>query len=214
LLTHQINKSMKSKNILFILLLSVGVILFFYFLQSPATSEAYKLEIEKERKEKDDYLRNSNESPFADSVELFNGISYFEPNEKYRITAALIPIKEKKSITLATSDGKEKRYLEYAFAEFSIDGEKCKLLIVEIMDWGPFRGTLFLAFSDATSAQETYGAGRYLDIKKVPGTTNITLDFNKAYNPYCAYNDNFSCPFPPTENVLNVSILAGEKSYH
>ena len=78
---------------------------------------------------------------------------------------------------------------------------------------GPFRGTLFLAFADATSAKESYGAGRYLDIKKVPGSTSLILDFNKAYNPYCAYNENFSCPFPPSENLLHVAITAGEKVY-
>jgi uncharacterized protein (DUF1684 family) len=82
------------------------------------------------------------------------------------------------------------------------------------MDMGPLRGKLFLAFADATSGIETYGAGRYLDVKKVPAATSIELDFNLAYNPYCAYNENFSCPFPPKENVLKVAILAGEKSYH
>jgi uncharacterized protein len=79
---------------------------------------------------------------------------------------------------------------------------------------GPFRGKLFLAFGDATSAKETYGAGRYLDITKTPGATTIILDFNKAYNPYCAYNETYSCPLPPPENLLNVAIRAGEKSYH
>jgi uncharacterized protein (DUF1684 family) len=88
------------------------------------------------------------------------------------------------------------------------------LLILEILDVGPYRATLFLAFADATSANETYGAGRYLDLKKVPGATTVTLDFNKAYNPYCAYSDKFSCPFPPKENVLKVAVRAGEKSYH
>jgi uncharacterized protein (DUF1684 family) len=73
---------------------------------------------------------------------------------------------------------------------------------------------LFLAFGDETSAVESYGAGRYLDIKKVPGSTSITLDFNLAYNPYCAYNDTYSCPLPPKENLLPVAIRAGEKVYH
>jgi uncharacterized protein (DUF1684 family) len=115
---------------------------------------------------------------------------------------------------LPTSDGEEKQYKEYAYAEFSLDGEKNKLLILEIIDVGPYRGTLFLAFADATSANETYGAGRYLDLKKVPGATSVTLDFNKAYNPYCAYSDKFSCPFPPKENVLKVAVKAGEKSFY
>jgi uncharacterized protein (DUF1684 family) len=82
------------------------------------------------------------------------------------------------------------------------------------MEAGPERGTLFLAFADETSTQETYGAGRYLDIKKVPGSSSVLLDFNKAYNPYCAYSDKFSCPFPPKENILSVPIRAGEKVYH
>jgi uncharacterized protein (DUF1684 family) len=76
------------------------------------------------------------------------------------------------------------------------------------------RGKLFLAFGDATSARETYGGGRYLDITKTPGSTTITLDFNQAYNPYCAYDDTYSCPLPPAENLLTVAIKAGEKNYH
>jgi uncharacterized protein len=205
---------MKQKNILLILLLVMALIIVFYAMQPSGTSEEYKQQILAARKDRDDYMRNNAESPFADSVEAFKGLSYFEPDEKFRISANLIPVENKKTVTLPTSDGLETRYLEYAYAEFSINGEACRLLILEIMDMGPTRGTLFLAFADATSANETYGAGRYLDINKVPGSTAITLDFNKAYNPYCAYNDNFSCPFPPKENILNVAIRAGEKVYH
>src|SRR5690606_16153988 len=108
----------------------------------------------------------------------------------------------------------KKSFLEYAFAEFDFDNRKNRLLILEVIDMGPTKGTLFLAFGDKTSAAETYGAGRYLDLKKVPkGSKTITLDFNKAYNPYCAYSDNYSCPFPPPENLLEVAINAGEKVY-
>jgi uncharacterized protein (DUF1684 family) len=117
-------------------------------------------------------------------------------------------------MVLNTSDGKTQRYLEYAYAEFDLNDFKNRLLILEMIDMGPFRGKLFLAFGDATSALETYGAGRYLDVQKVPGGKTITLDFNKAYNPYCAYNDTFSCPLPPPENLLKVAIKAGEKTYH
>ncbi len=205
---------MKSKNILLIILVAVALATFFYSMQNTGTDEAYKNQLQKERTDKDDFMRNNSESPFADSIDSFKGLNYFEVDAHYRIAANLIPITDRKSVVLATSDGLEKRYLEYAYAEFSLDNEKCRLLILEIMDMGPFRGTLFLAFADGTSANETYGAGRYLDIKKVPGSTSITLDFNKAYNPYCAYNDGFSCPFPPSENLLKVSVKAGEKNYH
>jgi uncharacterized protein (DUF1684 family) len=82
------------------------------------------------------------------------------------------------------------------------------------MDMGPTRGTLFLAFADKTSAVESYGSGRYLEVKKQPGAGSMVLDFNKAYNPYCAYVDGYSCPFPPKENTLDVFVRAGEKNYH
>ena len=114
---------------------------------------------------------------------------------------------------LGTSDGKEEHYLEYAYADFKLHGKAQRLLILELMDMGPNRGKLFLAFADETSANETYGAGRYLDVTRTSGSNTITLDFNKAYNPYCAYNDEFSCPFPPKENLLTVAIMAGEKNY-
>ena len=95
-----------------------------------------------------------------------------------------------------------------------MEGIENKLLILELMEMGPQRGKLFLAFADETSGDETYGAGRYLDVKKVPAATSVVLDFNLAYNPYCAYNDSYSCPFPPKENILKIPIKAGEKTYH
>jgi uncharacterized protein (DUF1684 family) len=174
----------------------------------------YPLEVKARRAEKDDFMKTSADSPFKDSHEPFRGLKYFDPDPKFRINADLEPIENKKMVVLRTSDNKEQRYLEYAYATFTIDDVPCKLLILEVVDSGPFRGTLFLAFADQSSAIDTYGAGRYLDVKKVPGAKSITLDFNEAYNPYCAYSDSFSCPFPPKENLLNVIIAAGEKTYH
>jgi uncharacterized protein len=204
---------MKTKNIIIIIVVVIVLIGLYYSFRGDQTSEAYIAKIETLRKEKDHTITSGDEAPFNDSIP-FNGLKYFPISEKYRINARLTPIAQKKAVALPTSDGKQKSYLEYAYAEFEMDDVKNKLLILEIMDMGPYRGTLFLAFADQTSASETYGAGRYLDVKKVPGATSITLDFNEAYNPYCAYNDNFSCPFPPRENILNVAIRAGEKTYH
>ena len=174
----------------------------------------YRLRIKTSRAEKDDYMKSNAESPFKDSKEAFTGLKYFDPDPKFRISADLELIEDKKMVVLQTSDGKEQRYIEYAYATFTIDDVPCRLLILEVVDNGPFRGALFLAFADQSSAIETYGAGRYLDVKKTPGAKSITLDFNEAYNPYCAYSNSFSCPFPPKENVLNVLIAAGEKVYH
>lgn len=204
---------MKSKNII-ILVVVVAVIGIVFYSSIDGDDPAYAAQIIKERAEKDHFMKTSDQSPFANNSASFTGLRYFDPNPSYRIVADLTPVESKKPVVLTTSDGKEERYLEYAYTTFTLDGVSNKLLILEIIDMGPFRGKLFLAFGDETSAIDTYGAGRYLDVNKVPGSTSITLDFNKAYNPYCAYNDTYSCPLPPKENLLQVAIKAGEKSYH
>lgn len=205
---------MKSSYIPIVLFAAAISGFIFYSLSGGQSDEEYIQVIEKSREDKNALLKSGDESPFADSTETFTALKYFPPDSKYRITANLVSIDSKKMIALPTSDGKEQKYLEYAFATFSLDGVENKLLLLEVMDMGPQRGKLFLAFADATSADETYGAGRYLDIKKVPGATSITLDFNLAYNPYCAYSDKFSCPFPPKDNIIKIAIRAGEKNYH
>lgn len=203
---------MKTTNL--IILVAVVAVLAVVFYSLTGTDETeYIAAIENERKEKDEFMRSGDGSPFEGQVESFNGLKYFSPAPKFRVQADLEPVTEPQMRVLPTSDGKEKRYLEYAWATFRLEGVQNKLLLLEIVDPGAYKGTLFLAFADATSAIDTYGAGRYLDIKKVPGATTIMLDFNKAYNPYCAYSEKFSCPFPPKENILSIAILAGEKTY-
>jgi len=201
------------KNKLFLLLILVSLVAITYFsLQESQTGDNYLNEIELYRKEKN--LQMLSEGfPFANNKESFTGLKYYDPDPVFRISASLSPIRNKKVVILPTNDELESRYLEYAYADFAIDGIKCRLLILEVLDQGPAKGTLFLAFADETSARETYGAGRYVDINKVPGSSSLLIDFNKAYNPYCAYSDSYSCPLPPRENVLNVAIRAGEKSY-
>jgi uncharacterized protein (DUF1684 family) len=205
---------MKPKNILLVIGIGVIIAIIFYSFQGSQNNPAYRKEVEKEREEKDNFMRTSSASPLTDQKDIFKGLNYFPVDEKYKIIADLEVLEDRKVVLLPTNDGKEQRYMEYGYATFDLDGIHNKLLILEVMEMGPYRGKLFLAFGDETSARETYGAGRYLDIHKVPGSSTITLDFNKAYNPYCAYNDTYSCPIPPAENLLQVAIKAGEKSYH
>jgi uncharacterized protein len=205
---------MKPKNIFIIVIAIAVVLVLFYSFQSKDSGKEYEEEIAKERLAKNNFMRSSSESPFGDSRKNFEQLNYFPVDVNYRISARLSSIDNKKVVVLPTSDNLEKKYLEYAFAEFELNGEPCRLLLLEIMEEGPYRGTLFLAFADATSADETYGAGRYLDVKKTPGASSVTLDFNQSYNPYCAYSENYSCPFPPKENILKTAVRAGEKKYH
>lgn len=205
---------MKKQSIFIIVIVTVVIVSLLYSFLGSEDQSAYIEEIRKEREEKDHFMRTSKESPFAGKTESFKGLNYYDADIRYKITADLTPIQNKKVVLLSTSDGKEERYVEYAYAEFDLNGYHNKLLILEMIDIGPVRGKLFLPFGDETSAGETYGAGRYLDVEKVQGSNTITLDFNKAYNPYCAYAEEFSCPFPPPENLLKVAIRAGEKVYH
>jgi uncharacterized protein len=205
---------MKTKNILLLIVIVVVIITFYYSYTGSQDQSAYVSEIKTEREDRDRYMQTSPESPFKGKPNEFTALKYFPPDIRYKLTAELIPVKNKKPVTLSTNDGKQRQYVEYAYAEFDLDGYHNKLLILEELDMGPIRGKLFLAFGDETSAGETYGAGRYIDIVKVPGANTITLDFNKAYNPYCAYVEEYSCPFPPAENLLKVAIRAGEKVYH
>lgn len=205
---------MKTKNILILIVISVIIASILYTVYGSKDQTAYINAIRKEREEKDQFMRTANESPFADSVAAFTGLKYYPANLQYKVTASIVPIQAKKQVILTTNDGKEERYMEYAYAEFDLHGFHNRLLILEMIGMGPTRGKLFLAFGDRTSAEETYGAGRYLDVEKTPGSNTITLDFNKAYNPYCAYTEKFSCPLPPPENLMSIPIAAGEKSYH
>nr|MCU0394110.1 DUF1684 domain-containing protein [Thermoflexibacter sp.] len=101
------------------------------------------------------------------------------------------------------------KYVRYAYAHFEIDKQKLQLTIYKSMD-RVSKGVLFLPFKDQTNGEETYSAGRYVEVKNNNGSS-IIIDFNKAYSPYCAYNETYSCPLPPKENHLNVKILAGER---
>jgi uncharacterized protein (DUF1684 family) len=204
---------MTTSRIIVILVVLLGAVILIYSMSTGFVDKGYNEQILKERMEKDEFMKNDKGSPFADSAGTFTSLKYFAPDPAYRIVADLEPVEEKKVVVLPTNDNKQQTYVEYARASFRLNNTDCELLILEVMESGPFRGTLFLAFADQTSAFETYGAGRYLDVEKVPGANTITLDFNKAYNPYCAYTDSFSCPLPPRENILSVPIRAGEMTY-
>jgi len=197
---------------LVLIVAALGVAGMMYFMKPAAPDpEAFAKKTLADREAKEKFMREDPNSPVR--TDGFHGLSYFPPDVNYVVKAKLKPIEKKQVRLLPTSTGEETRYLDHAWAIFAIDGTIHELLILEIMDMGPNRGKLFLAFADETSASETYGGGRYLDLKKVPAVISIELDFNKAYNPYCAYNDSYSCPLPPRENILRIAIRAGEKAY-
>ncbi|MBN8577088.1 MAG: DUF1684 domain-containing protein [Cytophagales bacterium] len=206
---------MKSSRLVpFVVIIAIAAFLWYSLSGERNSDAAYARTILEARQQAEAYMKTSPGSPFLKDSIPFEGLKYYPVDPAFRVKAKLENISPKQVVVLATSDGLEQRYLQYAFATFRLQDQENRLLILESMEMGPQRGKLFLAFADATSGGETYGAGRYLDLKKVRGATSIELDFNLAYNPYCAYNDAYSCPFPPKENVLKIAIRAGELTYH
>jgi uncharacterized protein (DUF1684 family) len=119
-----------------------------------------------------------------------------------------------RSFHLPTSSGTTKLYRKYGYVTFDWDGKKVKLTIYQDINLSKkqgFEDYLIIPFKDATSGKETYGGGRYLDFRMTNQST-VEIDFNLAYNPYCAYSYRYNCPIPPEENHLKISIDAGEKT--
>ncbi len=112
---------------------------------------------------------------------------------------------------ITSSKGSQQAYLKYGTLSFELQGKRLKLYVYKSAE-DPFSRSLFVPFSDATSGIETYKSGRYLDLEE-QGGDEYDLDFNMAYNPYCAYNEEYICPIPPGENTIAVKIMAGEKNY-
>ena len=174
--------------------------------KSEPSLDTYIAAIETERAEKDLYFRRDPYGPIEDR-QNFTGLKYYPPDPAFRYTL-LLHRAEPEPITFQTSTGDERVYYRVGTVEFEVDGQPAQLAIYKSEDYDE----LFLPFRDATSGTETYGAGRYLEPVEL-ANGELLVDFNLAYNPYCAYSDNFSCPLPPVENWLKAPIQAGEKNY-
>ena len=164
------------------------------------------------RVEKNSFFRNDLDSPIPLSERAsFKGLNYFLPDEGYRASSKLERFDSPKHIVMPTSTGTRQTYLRYGAFTFEVKGQRLKLFVYKSAE-DPYARSLFIPFSDATSGDQTYAAGRYLDLEE-EGGDDYELDFNMAYNPYCAYSEEYTCPVPPVENRLPVKILAGEKNY-
>ena len=196
-------------------IISLGIVitsLYYFSQQSEDDYEAYRQTISRKREETDSFMRTSEASPFKDSLlQSYDGLNYYDPDLTYRVQAVINKIEVKDPLIIPTSDGKKQRYQKFAYAEFKLQGERHRLLLLKPIGFGQ-KDVIFTAFSDATSGETTYGGGRYIDLK-FKNARQITIDFNLAYNPFCAYNPTFSCPLPPKENILPIAIKAGEKDY-
>ncbi len=159
------------------------------------------------RTHKDEFFRESQQSPLPHPLrENFAGLRYFPPDPGLVLTLD-VDHDVSGGLAVQTSDGQERAYRRAGRVRFEVDGEPAELTLYSTGQPG-----LFIPFRDATSGKDTYGAGRYLDLEPNENGT-VTIDFNYAYNPFCAYDDAFSCPLPPAENWLQVPIRAGELNF-
>ena len=146
-------------------------------------------------------------APTSRTPTRLRGLKYFELNEALDLQLEFHP-EEPTPVEIGTSDGQVRTYYRAGKIRFEVEGEPVELTALRT----PGHPGYFLPFRDATSGKESYGAGRYLDLEEaVDGKLHV--DFNLAYNPYCAYSDDYSCALPPHENWLTVPITAGEKTY-
>ncbi len=166
-------------------------------------------ELDEFRRDKDAWFRTAQESPLPEGARAtFAGLRYYAEAPELGFDVAPEPFDEREVIEMETSRGDAARYERWARVRFAVDGEAHALTVFRSMT----TGGLFLPFQDANAGGETYGAGRYLELPEL-GDGRVRLDFNYAYNPYCAYDECWSCPLPPAENRLAVAIRAGERAY-
>jgi uncharacterized protein (DUF1684 family) len=175
----------------------------------------WKAEIEKQRKIKDRFFKSSypgSPIPFEDRAR-FKGLDYFPPHPDYRFELELHEHEEKGVVRMAYTKGRERDFLRWGEFRFKVGNKE---QAIQVYKSDPEEDRLFVLFRDETSGKGTYGAGRYLDLDADRDQTaggKWILDFNKTYNPWCVYSKNYTCPLVPSENWLEVPILAGEKNY-
>ncbi|WP_338875970.1 DUF1684 domain-containing protein [Spirosoma sp. SC4-14] len=164
---------------------------------------------------KNDFLTSSN-SPLKSKEDL-SYLRFYEPDSTYRVEATVELTPKAEPFEMPTYNGQTRPHVEYAVVSFVLAGKSLQLTLyrnLNLLRLPQYRDYLFLPFRDATSGYATYGGGRYLDLRLGDiKDGRMIIDFNKAYNPYCAYHEGYACPVPPKKNTLPIAIEAGEKTY-
>jgi uncharacterized protein (DUF1684 family) len=163
--------------------------------------------------------KDASTSPLkSKDLKKFKGLDFFPVDSSFIVKATFIKTENAPTFEMATTTDRKPLYKEYGVLQFILKGVDCQLTIYQSQDNlrdEKYKNYLFLPFTDDTSGNESYGGGRYMDVM----TTDITkkntviLNFNNTYNPYCAYDEKYSCPLTPRKNHLNIEIKAGIKNF-
>ena len=192
------------------------IITFFCFFVSSAQQNA--IETSKQAQEKlNKEFADAKESPLEEEdLKQFKGLDFFPIDEKFIVKAQFIRTQNEKKFEMKTTGTRLPIYIKYGELHFMMEGKTFQLNVyqnIELMKQKGYEDYLFLPFSDLTCGNESYLGGRYIDMR-IPNSNEVIVDFNKAYNPYCAYNHKYSCPLVPLENNLKIEIKAGVKKFH
>jgi uncharacterized protein (DUF1684 family) len=178
-------------------------------------SIAARQEIENFRFTLNEDYRNPKESPLGvEGVSHFNGHQFFATDLSYRVIAKVEKLKKPEKFLMQTTTDRKPEYKKLFKLTFTLRDTVCILYAyqnVELSKREGYENYLFLPFTDPTNGFDSYGGGRYIDLR-IPDTDSMVIDFNQCYNPYCAYSGKYSCPVPPKENRLPISIYAGIKA--
>jgi uncharacterized protein len=142
----------------------------------------------------------------------FEHLLYFPPDARFRVQARLERFPERREVKIITTRKLEKIFYRYGRVHFKLEGRELELTALKSSLQGPDADTLFIPFKDATNGKETYEVGRFIDAAE-PAGEEFILDFNRCYNPLCNYSPAYNCPLPPLENILDIVVPAGEKTY-
>lgn len=187
----------------------------FCFTSCAQKKQAIKGETDFQR-ELNAFYKDASKSPLKEADRKdFVGLDFFKFDSTYIVTATFERFPDEKPFEMKTSTSRRPIYVKYGEVSFELKKKKYKLNIYQntgLIDTEEYKDYLFLPFLDETNGLESYGGGRYMDARFPKGNTMI-IDFNQAYNPYCAYNDKFSCPIVPRENYLKTRIEAGVKTF-
>jgi uncharacterized protein (DUF1684 family) len=175
----------------------------------------YIEKVEKYRAEKDQYMKKDPGSPFNYKGKInFNPLKYYEPDPAFVFKSRLYQYEKKDTVIILGTKGEERKIIKFGYVEFNFENKHYMLNV--------YRGVsrdgeeyYSIWFTDNTTGNQTYGVGRYLDFELNPDSSFIySIDFNLAYNPYCAYSPEYSCAIPAKEDHIDLAVEAGEKNFH
>jgi uncharacterized protein (DUF1684 family) len=194
----------------------IAISLFMVFLPLQTDSD-YISEIKTWQSEMNAEFASPKESPLEEEDRLsFTGLDFYKIDSTYRVKAKLKLDLQKKKFAMKTTTSRLPVYANYGVASFKLHGRKFKINIYQNVALSlkeEYKDYLFMLFTDKTSGVTSYAGGRYLDLRIPKKGEDFIIDFNKAYNPYCAYSHKYSCPIPPEEDYFDIEIKAGVKKW-